>query len=262
MTSHYFDVDIAKEYGLIEAILFQNIAYWVDKNRANGDNFFDGTFWTYNSVKAFEHLFPYLTVKKIRGALARLVDAGLIVTGNYNKSAYDRTLWYGLTRKGFSIYENGTIHFAERANGDAQKGEPIPDINTNTKPNNTPPTPSRGSGYSDDFEAFWKSYPNRKAKGNAFKAWEKARKAKTLPELDVILSAVEAQKKSHDWLKEGGRYIPHPATWLNASRWDDEITQQRQQYAQNNRSRYVNESEQDFNNLPMNDDGTLDWSRV
>lgn len=267
MASHFFDVEIAKEYGLVESILFQNIAYWVEKNRANGENFFDGTFWTYNSIKAFEQLFPYLSGKKIRGALARLVDAGLIITGNYNKSTYDRTLWYGLTEKGICIFQKENFHFAKRANGDAQKGEPIPDINTDNKPDiKPPPTPSKGkSGYSEEFEIFWKAYPNKKAKGNAYKAWEKARKAKILPELENLLTALEAQKRGADWQKEGGRFIPHPATWLNASRWDDEVTPQgRNSYApnENGKSRYIRESEQNFDNLPMTEDGFLDWSKV
>ena len=39
----------------------------------------------------------------------------------------------------------------------------------------------------------------------------------------VILRAVEAQKKTKDWLKDGGQYVPHPASWLNGERWQDEI---------------------------------------
>jgi hypothetical protein len=38
----------------------------------------------------------------------------------------------------------------------------------------------------------------------------------------VILAAVERQKQSREWLKDQGEYIPHPPTWLNGRRWDDD----------------------------------------
>jgi hypothetical protein len=73
---------------------------------------------------------------------------------------------------------------------------------------------------SDDesgFEKFWESYPRKTGKGAARNAWAKAK----LPEIDLILSALHKAKKSPDWLKERGAYIPHPATWLNQCRWED-----------------------------------------
>ena len=73
---------------------------------------------------------------------------------------------------------------------------------------------------SEDFEMFWKAYPRKQAKGYARKAWYKFNPDKEL--LDRILKAIEWQKKSPDWLKEGGQFIPLPASWLNAERWDDE----------------------------------------
>ena len=38
------------------------------------------------------------------------------------------------------------------------------------------------------------------------------------------MSAIEAQKKSPQWTKDGGQFIPHPATWLNGKRWEDQVT--------------------------------------
>ena len=51
---HFFDIDIAKRYGVMSAVLLQNLQHWIEKNKANGKNFFDGHYWTYNSKKAFE----------------------------------------------------------------------------------------------------------------------------------------------------------------------------------------------------------------
>lgn len=131
MALHMFDSQIAQEYGVNAAIIFQNLAYWIEHNRANETNFYDGRYWTYNSVRAFTELFPYLTDKQIRGALKKLEEGGMILVGNYNKSAYDRTRWYALTEKGISIYTKGQMNFADRENENAHEGEPIPDINTN-----------------------------------------------------------------------------------------------------------------------------------
>lgn len=138
MALHMFDPQIAKEYGVNAAIIFQNLAYWIEHNRANETNFHDGRYWTYNSVRAFAELFPYLTDKQIRGALKKLEDGGMILVGNYNKSAYDRTRWYALAEKGLSICTKGQMNFADRANENAHEGEPIPDINTDVTTPNKP----------------------------------------------------------------------------------------------------------------------------
>jgi predicted phage replisome organizer len=69
------------------------------------------------------------------------------------------------------------------------------------------------------FIAFWKSYPKKKSKGQAEKAWLKVN-----PSLyPIIMDSLEKHKQSADWLKEGGQFIPYPATWLNAKGWEDEI---------------------------------------
>lgn len=138
MALHMFDPQIAKEYGVNAAIIFKNLAYWIERNRANETNFHDGRYWTYNSVRAFAALFPYLTDKQIRGALKKLEDGGMILVGNYNKSAYDRTRWYALAEKGLSIYTKGQMNFADREDENAPEGEPIPDINTEVTTPNKP----------------------------------------------------------------------------------------------------------------------------
>lgn len=120
---HHFRVEDAQKYGVNAAILLYNITFWVLKNKANDRHFYDGKHWTYNSIKAFNALFPYMTEKQIRIALEKLESEGAIETGNYNKDKYDRTKWYCL---------KGQMHLAERANGFSQKGEPIPD----SKPDN------------------------------------------------------------------------------------------------------------------------------
>jgi hypothetical protein len=75
--------------------------------------------------------------------------------------------------------------------------------------------------YSDSFLKFWTAYPNKQAKATAQKAWAKIQNEPNI--LSIILSAIEAHKRSESWIKDGGKFIPHPATWLNGRRWEDEI---------------------------------------
>lgn len=70
------------------------------------------------------------------------------------------------------------------------------------------------------FDDFWKAYPKKKAKEAARKAWAKLKPDETLGK--EIIQAVEDAKKTTDWKKENGKYIPHPATYLNGKRWEDE----------------------------------------
>lgn len=152
---HHFDVELAKQYGMVEAVLLNHFEYWIELNRANGKNYFEGRYWTFNSMKAFAEIFPYLSEKKIRNALKNLQDAGLIMTGNFNKSAYDRTLWYTFSDFAESILPKRQMEVAEKANQNSQKSEPIPDNNTGGESNTerekrkrfTPPTLEEVSAY-------------------------------------------------------------------------------------------------------------------
>lgn len=132
---HSFDIEIAQMFGVNAAIILNNLHHWIKKNEANEQNYYDGNYWTYNSQKAFREIFPYMTEHQIRTAFQKLTDDGIIIKGNYNKSAYDRTLWYALTEKGKSILQFGTLHSAKMSNGNCENVEPIPNINTNPKPN-------------------------------------------------------------------------------------------------------------------------------
>ena len=135
MTQHSFDIDIAKEYGVLEAVLLMHLQFWIEKNRANETNFFDGEYWTYNSTRAFNELFPYVSERQIKTALKHLRDEGIIKVGNYNTVAYDRTLWYAFTKKGQSIVQKCPMDSTKMSNGKAENVRPIPNINTDIKPN-------------------------------------------------------------------------------------------------------------------------------
>lgn len=148
---HSFDKDIAVKYGLAEAIILNHMQYWIEKNKANGTNFFDGFYWTYNSTRAYAEIFPYFSQRQIQNALKHLKDEEIIKTGNYNAVAYDRTTWYAFTEKGECIMQNCEMHYAESgtsimqkckmdyanlSNGLCKNVEPIPSNNQYIKPIN------------------------------------------------------------------------------------------------------------------------------
>lgn len=92
--NHSFNVELAMKYGIEEAILIENFAFWIKKNAANGVNYVDGEYWTYNTAKALEELFPYMNLKKIQRILVKLEELKILKSDNFNKKAYDRTKWY------------------------------------------------------------------------------------------------------------------------------------------------------------------------
>ena len=221
---HIFDIEIAEQYGINAAILLENIGFWIAQSEANEINFHDGSYWTFNSCRALQELFPYMSKRQIHSALEKLINDGLIVTGNYNKVAYDRTLWYTLTQKGKSILHFGTMDFPKKENRFSAEVTPIPDINTDII--NNPPIPPKGKNVQPtaadaDFERFWKAYPNKTGKEYARKCF-----VKVTENVNTLIEAVERQKTWDRWTKEGGKFIPNPSTWLNQKRWEDEPPQE------------------------------------
>lgn len=146
-----FDSKHAELYGTNEAVILYNIIFWIKKNKANNKHFYDRKHWTYNSVKAFNELFSFLSKPQIRRVLENLEKEKAIITGNYNKLSYDRTTWYTLSDElyikhidnnhllnsanGFvenskSICQIQQMDLSKLANGFDENSKPIPDINT------------------------------------------------------------------------------------------------------------------------------------
>lgn len=69
----------------------------------------------------------------------------------------------------------------------------------------------------EGFEEFWTAYPKKIAKADAERAWDKIR-----PDTQAVINSLTWQCRSDDWTKENGKYIPYPASYLNAKRYQDE----------------------------------------
>ncbi len=76
------------------------------------------------------------------------------------------------------------------------------------------------NGLRERFADFWAAYPKKVGKDAAWRSWQKKRPAADL--LSEMLAALKWQCRLESWLKDGGQYVPNPATWLNGGRWQDE----------------------------------------
>ena len=178
---HSFDKDIAVQYGLAEAIILNHMLYWIEQNEANRANFNDGSYWTYNTSKAYSEIFPYLSQRQIQIALKNLREQGILKTGNYNKSAYDRTLWYAFTEKGKSIMQKCKMESAEMSNGFDLQGKPIPINKPSIIPSNNHNKKEKGA---TEIDRIVSEYTDNPDLVEVLKDFAKSRKAIKAPLTD------------------------------------------------------------------------------
>ena len=191
--NYNFDIDFAIKYGVNESIMINNFVYWIKKNKANNTNFNDGTWWTYNSARAFRELFPFWSEKQIRTILKSLEDKGILISGNYNQVAYDRTKWYAISGDFFWL-----IDVTKWENGSDKLVTPIPNKNTYT------------INY-DDFFNLWNEFDikNKKAKLSFLSKDRKKKIALRLKEyknLLEIFTYVLKKSETSNFLLNGNFY--------------------------------------------------------
>ena len=155
---HIFDTKVAELYGMAEAAILENFNFWILHNKANNTNYHDGYYWTYNSTKALNELFPYLSVGQIRRAIDHLKKEGVIITGNYNNLKMDRKLWYAITEKGQALFDNENSNCILQnskndllisANAIAQNSKAIAYINANINEYNAAQPQQKDDTYHD-----------------------------------------------------------------------------------------------------------------
>lgn len=166
-----FNGEIARRYGVDEAVLIHNLYWWITKNEANGRHYYEGRSWTYNSAAAFAELFPFWNSRKVRHMIEKLENAGALLVGNFNRDGRDRTRWFSLSDEVLEIYrgqdeqdeqehqepdKNRNMHLSNLANANDKNGKCILD-DTDSKQ-----TDSKQKTYSACFERLWAAYPNKR----------------------------------------------------------------------------------------------------
>lgn len=168
----------------------------------------------------------------VKAGIHKLMENGYIVRGKRVRNAKGQLGPYEYVVKEVSAtYENPTQAFPTQGNptleNHALENNDPSNIYKNNIESKEPPIAPKGDVIAkgsttlmERFEVFYKDYPKHKSRGDAEKAWKSLKPDDTL--LAKIMEALEAAKKSHDWQKENGQYIPYPATWLRAKGWEDE----------------------------------------
>ncbi|MCG2167718.1 DnaD domain protein [Staphylococcus epidermidis] len=109
---------LASEIGLNEAIVLQQMHYWLKKSNHN----YDGRRWIYNSFPEWQKHFPFWSVMTIKRAVYSLEKQNLLYVGNYNKAKFDKTKWYSINYEKLEgmkrpSYQNDTTSVSKRNDG-------------------------------------------------------------------------------------------------------------------------------------------------
>lgn len=142
--SHSFCVEDAQLYGVECAILINHFRFWINQNSACKRNFFDGRTWMFQTQKEIAAIYPYWSEDQVQRNIKKLLDMGVIIKGNYNKSSYDRTVWYAFKVEEIStIPQNRGMESAKTRNQIREVASPIPDTNKDTNKDLPPLTPPK-----------------------------------------------------------------------------------------------------------------------
>lgn len=182
-----------------EAAFVHHIYYWVITNEANKQNIYDGKTWTYQSVEGLTKIFYHLNARQMRRVIKNCIDLGLIETGNYNKNPCDRTMWYTVTEKVFSIYRKGQMEVTKRLNGSDENVKCIK--GTDSKPDSKPDRESAREKHA------YGEFGNVRLTDNEL---DKLTARWTPNQVKQEIEALSAYQRS-----KGKRYADHYATLLN-----------------------------------------------
>jgi len=90
---------------------------------------------------------------------------------------------------------------------------------TATRPDPTRPITTSPAADAAEFESWWEGYPKKVGKAAAAKAYAKARKS---ADADALMAGLVNATAVWQASRTEPQFIPHPATWLNQGRWEDE----------------------------------------
>ncbi|PAW40679.1 hypothetical protein CKQ70_13590 [Bacillus toyonensis] len=179
---------LAVEIGLNEAIIVQQIHYWLQKSNHE----YDGRKWIYNSAEEWKKQFPFWGIATIRRTFTKLENSGLLLVGNYNKLKIDRTKWYSIDYKRLSNSSNQNDQIATNQNDQMTINQneqldmlnmikPLPETTqriTETTSNASAEdvkTKRNKKTYSPEFEEVWSVYPKKRNKPKAYQRYNEAR---------------------------------------------------------------------------------------
>jgi len=139
---------------------------------------------------------------KVRNFLETLEKEGQIVQLKNHISSV-------VTITNYEQYQNKDLKQNNKRTTEGQQKGTINNVNNVNKQQECP----------KDFDFFWNEYPKKRKKLDAIKAFLKINPDATL--LEKMIASVRAYKQTEDWKKDNGQFVPLPASYLNARRWED-----------------------------------------
>jgi len=239
---------LACEVGLNEAIILQQIHYWI--NPKHNKNFIEGRYWVYKTYEEWLVEFPFWSESTVKRTLSSLKEAGFIECSFHSEDKRDRTVWYTINYDATNASgQNDPIPLGQN---DPMEGVKMTrcnkeqrlhtEITTENKTNarevagvlvENPevvleyqvgfPDNQKNRNFEMAFAMFWELYPSKKARQGAKAAFLRGKCHLYLPE---ILKSLHAQILEFSQKQELGLFCPewpHPTTWINQRRWEDEV---------------------------------------
>lgn len=87
---------LATLIGLNEAIVLQQVHYWLKTKENDQQDYIDGHYWVYNTYEQWQEQFPFWSIMTIRRTFTKLENMNLLIVGNYNMAGFDKTKWYSI----------------------------------------------------------------------------------------------------------------------------------------------------------------------
>jgi len=181
IAAHAFNPLFAQKYGLPEAILIAHFQFWIQSNINQGINFHEGRTWTFQTREEIASHYIYFTADQVRRLTDSLVEQGVLIKGNFNDLALDKTIWYA-----FKNQEMFTI--GKSASSTGKSARPIPHTKLNISSSLSPkPSLSKNEEERDEVKPKEKKSPLKKDMNVEKEAlYEKIVKDPNLPWIDPL----------------------------------------------------------------------------
>jgi hypothetical protein len=186
-------------------------------------------------------IFPYIkslaektrqSTRSVQYQLRKMEESGWLILVNAGNGGRNQPNEYQINsdwlkgaeiaplKKGANDDTKGCNPQQERVQSTTERVQPIAPAYNHHEPSDNHKEPSLPKDpVKDGFERFWLVYPKKRGRQEAEKAWKKVKPI----EYDEVIAAVAIHRACKEWIKDGGQFIPHPASWLNGRRWEDEV---------------------------------------
>ncbi|WEI17125.1 hypothetical protein PY247_11185 [Acinetobacter proteolyticus] len=235
---------VALGCGITGALMLSQMVYWSKKSNADG--------WFYKTIEQWEEE-TGLSRYEQEGARKKLRDLGFIVEAKRGVPCkvyfkVDQKILYKALIKlaskpeeieqntaenaDGSVCGNSTNQYAEIPQTGLQQTNKLdcgntPNSDAENQQTNTESTQRvqqrSKNTFADDFEKFWSVFPSCPRKTKKSEASKTFEKHKSNFDLNSLLAILELQKKSDDWIKNDGQFIPAPQAWLNQRQWENDF---------------------------------------